>query len=255
MKVAFRVGRWLVEVGRYLGIGPDTTSHPEKFISAIGGALGMLVLYYGLRWYAHEQAVFLLLTSLAATAVLVFAVPHGALSQPWPVLGGYLISALAGVTWHRWMPALEWAIPLAVGTALLGMYYLRCLDPPGGAVALAAVIGGPEIQQLGYHFIWLPALANAAVLVVVGVIYNRFFPWRRYPVHVMHLKPHAHLQPDAQKSVTLTEADFAHALQQMNSFIDITPEDLLELYACAQDQALKRAQAIKQTRPRLRRVA
>ena len=34
---------------------------------------------------------------MGSSAVLLFAVPHGPLSQPWSVLGGHLVSALIGV--------------------------------------------------------------------------------------------------------------------------------------------------------------
>ncbi len=238
MTVRVKIGRWLGEAGRWLGIGPDNTSHLEKAISAAGAALGMLVLYAGLYGYAGSQAQPLMLASLAATAVLVFAVPHGALSQPWPVLGGYLVSGLVGVTCQRLVPQPALAIPLAVGGAIWAMYYLRCLHPPGGAVAMVAVTGGPELHALGFGFLWMPALATALLLVLVGVAWNRFFPWRRYPVHALHLKPHLHQPHSRQPTVILTEAHFAHALQQMDSYIDVTPEDLLELYECARDQAL-----------------
>ena len=36
------------------------------------------------------------------------------------------------------------------------MHYLRCIHPPGGATALAAVIGGAEIHSLGYYYILIP---------------------------------------------------------------------------------------------------
>lgn len=182
MKLLMLAVRGLKTVARKLGVGPDTTSHADKCISALGAALGMLLLCGVLRWYVSDHTLTLLLASIAATSVLVFAVPHGALSQPWPVLGGYLVSAFVGVSCQRWISEPVWAIGLAVGGAVLGMVYLRCLHPPGGAVALVAVTGGSDIQQLGYHFIWLPALANAAVLVGAGVIFNGLLSRRRCPV-------------------------------------------------------------------------
>src|SRR5690606_31527358 len=39
----------------------------------------------------------LIIGPIAASAVLVFAVPTSPLAQPWPVLGGNLIGGLAGI--------------------------------------------------------------------------------------------------------------------------------------------------------------
>ena len=40
------------------------------------------------------------------------------------------------------------AAPLAVALSILVMHLTRSLHPPGGATALAAVIGGPTIHEL-----------------------------------------------------------------------------------------------------------
>jgi CBS domain-containing membrane protein len=55
----------------------------------------------------------------------------------------------------------------------MGMMVLfRCLHPPGGAIALAAVVGGPAIHQLGYRFIFWPVLGNALLLLASAVAFN-----------------------------------------------------------------------------------
>src|SRR5690625_7242859 len=88
-----------------------------------------------------------MLASMGATAVLLFAVPHGALSQPWAVVGGHVVSAIVGVTCQLLIPNLFWAAALSVGVAVAAMYYLRCIHPPGGATALAAEIGRASCRE------------------------------------------------------------------------------------------------------------
>ncbi len=75
-------------------------------MSAAGGLLGLLaVLWAGNFWVAeHGNAGVLTIASMGASAVLLFAAPHGAMSQPWSVFGGHLVSALVGVTCARWFP-------------------------------------------------------------------------------------------------------------------------------------------------------
>ena len=92
-----------------------------------------------------------IVTSMGASVVLLFAVPHSALGQLWNVIGGHLISAAIGVACYQWLPSNGIAAGASVGLAIGAMYYTRCIHPPGGATALAAVIGGQNIHALGYR--------------------------------------------------------------------------------------------------------
>ncbi len=64
------------------------------------------------------------------------------LAQPWSIVGGNVLSALIGVTVGMLVPDAALACGLAAALAIAGMYFLRCLHPPGGAVALTAILGG-----------------------------------------------------------------------------------------------------------------
>lgn len=232
------VGRWGAVLWRCLGVPADSTSHLEKLISGVGAGMGILCVYGALCLYAFDQALVLLTASVAASSVLVFAVPHGVLSQPWPVVGSYVLSGLVGVTCQRWVDVQVVSAVLAVALAVLVMYYGRCLHPPGGAVALLAVIGGPEIQALGYGFVVVPALLSAATLVCAAIVYNSVFPWRRYPLQMLHLRPHRHPLIREHHLLELAPEDYRYALEQQDSFMDISPDDLAELVESAREHAL-----------------
>ena len=168
----------LQELRLWLGIERNTTSHGEKWISGIGALMGILCVYWITRWvfpqgFTGTPGGVVMLTSMGASAVLLFAVPHGALSQPWAVVGGHLISATIGVTCQQLFPDHAWTAALAVGLAVGAMHYLRCIHPPGGATALAAVIGGAEVHALGYHYLLAPVLINVAAILLMGL----FFMW------------------------------------------------------------------------------
>ena len=92
-------------------------------------------------WRARRIDSRWLIAPLGASAVLVFALPASPLAQPWPVIGGNMFSALVGVACARWLPRprvgrrrgdRRWPSRL--------MFALRCLHPPGGAVALLVVL-------------------------------------------------------------------------------------------------------------------
>jgi CBS domain-containing membrane protein len=113
-----------------------------------------------------------LIAPMGAAAVLLFATPSSPLARPWPVLGGSLVSAIAGVSVAQHVANVPSAAALAVGLAMGMMFLFRCLHPPGGAIALAAVLGGPSIHQLGYNFVVWPVLGNALLLLASAVAFN-----------------------------------------------------------------------------------
>lgn len=230
------------ELRLWLGIERNTTSHGEKWISGIGALAGILAVYWITRWtfpqgFTATPGGALMLTSMGASAVLLFAVPHGALSQPWAVIGGHLVSATLGVTCQMLFPEQAWTGALAVGLAVGAMHYLRCIHPPGGATALAAVIGGAEVHALGYHYLVAPVLINVAAIVLMALVFNAFFPWRRYPAHFHRRAQASPITQPAQRQFELTQEDLHAAMEQLNSYVDITSESLTELLELAKQHA------------------
>lgn len=204
----------------------NATGHAEKLISAVGGFIGILLTLWVSGHYLGAQGAALLVASMGASAVLLFAVPHGALSQPWPLLGGHVVSALIGVTVAQTVPNLLIAAPLAVALAIAAMHYLRCIHPPGGATAITAVIGGSQVHALGYQFVLTPVLLNALIMLVAAVLVNYLFAWRRYPASLMRHDAKA-------RQGRLSHADFKYALNEIGSYVDIREEELLTIYRLA----------------------
>lgn len=229
----------LQECRALLGLERNTTSHAEKLISGLGALLGMLAVYgISLLVCGGGPGTVLLVASMAASAVLLFAVPHGALSQPWAVIGGHLLSAFIGVSCQRLFPGYFWTGALAVGLAVAAMHYLRCIHPPGGATALAAVIGGPDVHALGYLYLLTPILLNVAAIMTMAILFNSLFPWRRYPAHLVRRRKSKPVKP-AERQYELTQEDFAAAMEQLDSYVDITAESLTELLELAKQHAEK----------------
>ncbi|MFD2231471.1 HPP family protein [Alkalimarinus sediminis] len=221
---------WLRETALVLGVEQNNTSHAEKLVSSLGGLIGIAVVYF--LSLEHESALSsaLIVASMGASAVLVFAVPHGALSQPWPVLGGHLISAIIGVSCFKLFDNILVASSAAVGLAILSMYYMRCLHPPGGATALLAVIGGPSINSMEFAFVINPILSNISILLLTAIAFNSLFRWRRYPAHGITTSQRIAAHKRATPEHNLTQEDFTAALQQLDSFIDVSAEDLSDIF-------------------------
>ena len=167
---------------RFAGIGPDSASHIEKWLSAAGGLAGLTAVMLISQIHLGAAGSVGVVASMGASAVLLYAVPHGPLSQPWSVFGGHLVSAFIGVACSKLISQPAFAAPLAVGLAIGGMHYLRCIHPPGGATALSAVVGGESVHQLGFQYVLTPVMLNVSIILLVALLFNYPFPWRRYPL-------------------------------------------------------------------------
>ena len=215
-----------------LGANGALVTHAERLISAFGGLLGILAVAAVSAYGLGAEGAAMVVASMGASAVLLFAVPNGTLSQPWPVFGGHVLSAIIGVACYRLIPAPLLAAAVAVGLAIGTMYYLRCLHPPGGATALTAVIGGDAIHDLGFFFVLEPVMLNAVVILLCAVAINYPFSWRRYPAGWFR-KPQPAQATGGHPGETLTHADLAYALRRLDSYIDVSEDDLARIYSLA----------------------
>ena len=221
-------------VKNMLDLEMSPVSHAERLASIGGGFTSILLILLVSRYFVGTAEATLIVASMGASAVLLFAVPHGRLSQPWPVFGGHMVSALVGVTCAQLVANPILAAALAVGLAIGAMHYLRCIHPPGGATALTAVVGGSAVHELGYGFLVMPVLINVFVILVVAVLFNYPFAWRRYPAALQQ-------QETTSKAPTIpnegypaiSHSDFVYALSEIDSFIDVTEQDLVRIYELA----------------------
>lgn len=234
-----------------LGIESRPISHGERWLAMAGGTLGIALTFAAAALHPLGPGSALVIASMGATAVLIFAAPHGALAQPWPVLGGHLLSAAIGVAVAQTLPLPALAGPLAVGLAIVAMHYARCLHPPGGATALAAVIGGAPIQSLGYGYLLAPVLVNVLLLLAAGLLLNYPFRWRRYPAALATPAPPPVVPEIAEpgEAPRLGHADLVYALSRIDSFIDVSEADLVRIYSLAAQHAQERRPGGLEIRP------
>jgi len=219
--------------GNMLGIESSPVSHKEKLISAVGGFVAILSILLVSSRFTELSDTALLVASMGASAVLLFAVPHGQLAQPWAVAGGHIISAIVGVSCALLISDKLLAASLAVGLSIFAMHYLKCIHPPGGATALSAVVGGASVQTLGYWFVLTPVALNVCVILIIAVLFNYSFTWRRYPVYFQewtNQKAAAGKEPEYE---SIPHENFVYALSQIDSFVDVTEQELLKIYNLA----------------------
>lgn len=176
-----------------------------------------------------QSTHWMMVASLGASAVLVIAMPSSPLAQPWPVVAGSTLSFLVGVACASLVPQVPLACGLAVGLAVAVMLTLRCLHPPGGGMALFAVLNPHESIATAAF----PVLINVVLLVLAGIAYNHL-TGRSYP----HAQRPAKAAP--QGGTGFTSADLDAALAHYNEVLDVSRADLEGLLHLAGKAAFQR---------------
>jgi len=220
---------------------PALNIPPKEWLRAGIGALLGLFLAGWLTSMAYGPGIALhLLGPLAASAVLVFAVHSGPLAQPWPVLGSYALAGAVGLAMRQGFGPELWVAAVALGISILVMGLLRCLHPPGGGVAVSAVLADPGLTALGDHLLQ-PVLLNALILVTVAVLCNRL-TGVRYPKGAVIRKDlhHTH-DPLPTERVGVRSEDLDHALEELGEFVDVTRDELERIILATEQHALQRS--------------
>lgn len=181
----------------------------------------------------------LLVASMGAAAVLLYALPSSPLAQPWPLLGGHLVSATIGVLCAHYVAQPALAAGLAVGLAIFAMIALRCLHPPGGAIALNAVVGGPAVQAMGFGFVGL-VLCNTLLMLALAWLLNNYLLRRPYPRVLPPPNRHLIRDPAPLARLGIREEDMEAALSGFNHLLDISRSDLEQVMTLAEMHAYRR---------------
>lgn len=221
---------------------PSNLSGVEQVRTVLAAFVAVWLLML-ISWYSLDKAaVPLMLASMGASAVILFAAFNSPLAQPWSFVGSHLLAAAIGVSCARWVDALWLAASLSVALTLLAMLRLHCLHPPGGATALVPVLGGDSVHALGYQLVLTPVALNIVVLLLLAWIVNRSLG-RKYPYRAKRSpagNPHSLKDPKASERLGVTEADVAAALRDVDAYLDVSEEDLNQVYRMAEAKARER---------------
>lgn len=228
---------------------PETGWFPKQselssksiLLSAGASLVSIALVIFASRYSLSGHDLPFLTVSMGASAVLLFVLPSSSLSQPWAFAGGHLVSALIGISCAQWIPGLMPAAALAVAASIIAMHYLNCMHPPGGAAALLAVAGGDSIHALGYQFLLTPILLNVIIMLVCLFVYRKLSGLHQSRAksddHGLDHNWHRSEEDWLVTRLPFSEQDLAHAMAEMDTYLDITLEDLNTIYSHALQQA------------------
>lgn len=226
---------------KFLVAESPSLSMGEKLRATLSAFAATLVVGWVSGWFLHGSGLFVMVTSMGASAVLLFAVPHSPLTQPWPLVGGHLISALIGITCAKLVPDIWVAAALAVSLSIFAMHLTRSLHPPGGAVAIMAAMGSEHGFAEDYSFVLAPVGFNAVLMLVMALVLNNLMG-RRYPVCALSDKDkkHQHNDPKPLDRMGIGKADLQQALRDMDVYLDVSEADLKQIFNRAGAHAYRR---------------
>jgi CBS-domain-containing membrane protein len=145
----------------------------SPFLAAITAALGGGLAIFALAKLQSGSSLIFLLPAFGSTSILVFVEPESSFSRPPNVIGGHLVSSIAGLAAMAVFG--HGAIALAVGlaAAILGMIATRTLHPPAGSDPLAIMLSSAPVS-----FLFQPILLGTVAIVLIGMAYHRIVPKR-----------------------------------------------------------------------------
>jgi len=200
----------------------------QKGYAAVACLMAIFLTGTVTQLYAPENTG-ILLASMGASAVLLFAAPSSTMAKPWPFAAGQMISALVGIYVAHYEADFVRASALAVGLSVLLMLLLRCLHPPGAATALASIHNTVNVDLPDFSFLLMPVGVNVVIMLIITLLVNRLilpclqFAKTPIPAHLTN-------QNDQQGHLLgINTGDIEQVIQRFDKFLDIDLDDLCQL--------------------------
>ena len=127
--------------------------------------------------YKTEFGIFLI-ASFGSTMVLLYGYPESPFAQPKNIFFGHLATSLAGIFVLYFVPLpLYLNLPIAVGAGVFLMIMLNITHPPAGGNPIIVIMGSVSLD-----YIINPIISGTIIVLIFGVILNRFILKKKYPL-------------------------------------------------------------------------
>ncbi|WP_158558885.1 HPP family protein [Rhodoferax lacus] len=211
----------------------------EGWRAAFGALAGMALCTVFL--HAITPGSHWMLAPLGATLMILYVQPHSPVAQPWPVIGSYLLSCLAGLACAQWVAVPQLCATLAVACSIWLMVRLDCIHPPGAALALGLALDGPHsgeaALQLAVQVGLNVGMAMLSTMLVSNLLLRRPYP---FTAQAQALGRHQTADAAPMRRIGLVHADLASAVKALDTFVDVQEDELVDIYNLAVDHAFGR---------------
>ncbi len=145
-----------------------------------------LSIYQSIHSYPILSIHLSIYLSYRIDLVLLFDKPSAPLSQPYNMFFGHVLGSIVGVSIRLAGQAAHVdnyiLAPLSVATTVFVMDITRCTHPPGAGTAMIAIMGGPAIWALDYHYV-VTNIGASIVFIIWACIGNNLSSSRNYPMY------------------------------------------------------------------------
>ena len=226
----------------YFTVDPVNLSIKAKLLSLLACFCSIFFIALMTKIVSPWPGYPMIVASMGASAIILFFIPGSPLAQPWPFVGGQLLSAFVGVACALNITEISTAAAYAVGSSVLVMLLFRCLHPPAAATSLTPIMAGDSITSLGYSFVFVPVAVNVITMLFLVLIINRWVMGRAYPspLPMKKEKHQRHSVTEPIHHVGFSEQDLSLALKESDVFIDMTHAELGYLFTQVEMNAFKR---------------
>ena len=126
--------------------------------------------------YKTELGLFFV-ASFGSTMVLLYGYPESPFAQPKNIFFGHLLTSVVGIIFVNLIPLPTFImIPVAVGLGVFFMILAGVTHPPAGGNPIIVIIGSAS-----FSYIISPIIIGSAIVLVFGVVLNRFILKKEYP--------------------------------------------------------------------------
>ena len=126
--------------------------------------------------YKTELGIFLV-ASFGSTMVLLYGYPESPFAQPKNIFFGHFLTSIVGIIFVNFISLpIYIIIPLAVGLGVSLMIVTGVTHPPAGGNPIIVIIGSAS-----FDYILSPIIIGSIIVLLFGVILNRFILNKEYP--------------------------------------------------------------------------
>ena len=145
--------------------------------STLAGIFSIITIgFLTVLTYKTSYGIFLI-ASFGSTMVLLYGYPESPFAQPKNIILGHFLTALIGIIFLNFVPLpIFLNIPLAVGFGVMFMILFKVTHPPAGGNPIIVIIG-----SVSFDYLLTPVLIGSIIVVMFGVIINKFLFKKEYP--------------------------------------------------------------------------
>ena len=145
--------------------------------STLAGIFSIITIgFLTVLTYKTSYGIFLI-ASFGSTMVLLYGYPESPFAQPKNIILGHFLTALIGVIFLNFVPLpIFLNIPVAVGFGVMFMILLKVTHPPAGGNPIIVIIG-----SVSFDYLLTPVLIGSIIVVMFGIIINKFLFKKEYP--------------------------------------------------------------------------